>query len=230
LLRRELIQNIILCLTALCMAWGLKYHYSIAQPGHLRWILTPTAALVDTVTGHWFYFEADAGYINQDLQIIIAPACAGVNFLIAVLCMSFFCGVFKLYGFQNKCFWLISCLIGAYFATIFVNAVRIWISIATISADVHGGWFTPQRVHRMSGILIYFFFLSLFYLIIQKIICLVANDLLLANGPGNITRPLKQKKAEKAEKQKGPHNSFRHFSADLLLDHRHCGALAQCGA
>ncbi len=152
------------------MAWGLKYHYSIAHAENLKWILAPTTAMVETITGDPFYFETGTGFINHDLQIIIAPACAGVNFLIAVFCMIVFCGIFKISGFKNKCIWVAGCAAGAYFATISVNAVRIWVSIATISADIHAGWFTPQRVHRMSGILIYFFFLSMFYFIIRKII------------------------------------------------------------
>jgi exosortase K len=168
--KKELIQSIALSILVVCIAWVLKHHYSIAQAKHLKWILTPTAAMVETISGYLFYFESDTGYINHDLRIIIAPACAGVNFLIAAFCMSFFCGIFKISGFKNKCFWLINCAAGAYIATIFVNAVRIWISIAAITADIHGGWFTPQRVHRMSGIIIYFFFLSGFYHIIQKII------------------------------------------------------------
>jgi exosortase K len=194
---KEIAQNIIFCLMALCIAWGLKYHYSTAHAESLKWILAPTAALVETITRHPFFFESNIGYINQDLQIIIAPACAGINFLIAVFCMSAFCGIFKLPGFQKKSFWLIGCAAGAYIATINVNAFRIWISIATIAADIHAGWFTPQRVHRMSGIIIYFFFLSGFYHIIQKIIYLVANDLVLANDPDNITWPLNLKKQKK---------------------------------
>ncbi len=176
-------------LTTLCIAWGLKYHYSIAHAENLKWILAPTAALVEIISGHLFYFEPDIGYINQDLRIIIAPACAGVNFLIAAFGMSFFCGIFKFSGFKNKFIWLAGCAIGAYTATISVNAVRIRISIAMITADIHAGWLTPERVHRMIGILIYFFFLTVFYHIIQKIICYM-----LANAPDNNSRPQMQKK------------------------------------
>jgi exosortase K len=176
---------------ALCIAWGLKYHYSIAHAENLKWILAPTAELVEIITNNPFYFESNIGYINEDLEIIIAPACAGVNFLIAAFCMNFFCGIFKISGFKNKCFWLISCAVVAYIATISVNAVRIWISIAMIQSDVHSGWFTPQRVHRMSGILIYFFFLSLFYHIIQKII-----SHFFVRKPANYIRPQQKKKQE----------------------------------
>ncbi len=182
-------QNIILSILALCMIWGLKYHYSMAPAEHLKWILSPTAELVETITGHLFYFETGTGYINHDLKIIIAPACAGVNFLIAAFGMGFFAGIFKLSGLKSKCIWLIGCAAGAYLATISVNAFRIGISIALISADIHAGCFTPQRVHRMIGILIYFFFLCGFYHIIQNIICHK-----IANNPGNITRPIKEKK------------------------------------
>ena len=168
--KRQLLQNILLCSAALGMAWGLKYHYSVAHAQNLKWILSPTAAMVKWIMGNSFYFQVDTGYINHDLRIIIAPACAGVNFLITAFGMSAFCGIFRLTGFSTQCFWLAGSAVGAYAATISVNAVRIWISIATISADIHTAWFTPQRVHRMSGIVIYFFFLSVFYHIIQNII------------------------------------------------------------
>jgi len=188
LLKKELIYNITLSILVMCMAWALKYHYSIAQAEHLKWILTPTALMVESITGHLFNFETGTGYINHDIQIIIAPVCAGINFLIAVFCMSVFCGIFRLSGFQKKCFWMIECAAGAYITTIYVNAFRIWISITMISADIHAGWFTPQRLHRMIGILIYFFFLSAIYHIIQKIICHIQTEF-----PGkpeiNISRP-----------------------------------------
>lgn len=168
--KKQLFQNTFFCLTALALAWGLKAHYSTAHAANLTWILAPTAGLVATLTGHPFYFDPDVGYINPDLGIIIAPACAGVNFLITAFCMGFFCGFFRVSGFKTKFAWLVGCAALAFIATLGANALRIGISIAMITSDFHAGWLTPQRVHRMGGILIYFFFLSLFYLIICRII------------------------------------------------------------
>jgi exosortase K len=137
--------------------------------------LGPTAALVEIVSGIFsigcgFVFESNTGYINHELRIIVAPACAGVNFLIAAFCMGLFSGLFKIPGFYSKLSWLAGCAAAAFLVTICVNAIRILISIDMITSDFHAGWFTPERVHRMAGILIYFFFLMIFYHIIQKII------------------------------------------------------------
>jgi exosortase K len=161
-------QTVLFCLIALAAAWGVKRHYSLAAPQDLLWILAPTAGLVETVTGHPFYFDPDVGYINPDLGIIIAPACAGVNFLIALFCLGFFSGIFGFSGMTARCLWLPASAAFALSAAVVVNALRIWISIFLITADIHWGWLSPDRVHRMAGIVIYFFFLCLFYPIIQK--------------------------------------------------------------
>ncbi|MDX9819677.1 MAG: exosortase K [Desulfococcus multivorans] len=156
------------CLIAIAIAWGLKRHYSMAGPRDLRWILGPTAGLVEILSGHPFYFDPDVGHINPDLGIIIAPSCAGVNFLIALFSLGAFSGIFRFSRFMTRCLWLPACLLWAVFATIGVNAFRIWISIFLITADFHWGWLSPHRVHRMAGIVIYFFFLCVFYPIIQR--------------------------------------------------------------
>jgi hypothetical protein len=56
----------------------------------------------------------------------------------------------------------------AYFLTVGVNAVRIMLSIYLYNLDIYWGWVTPQRLHRLEGVVIYFFFLCLFYMIIKK--------------------------------------------------------------
>jgi hypothetical protein len=61
-------------------------------------------------------------------------------------------------------------LLSAYLLTIAVNALRIFVSIHTYTADIQLGWFTPARIHRLEGVVIYFFFLTLFYMIINKTI------------------------------------------------------------
>ncbi len=68
---------------ALGAAWGLKRHYSLATAEELRWILQPTTALTQVVLGSDFAFRPGEGYLSRELSILISPACAGVNFLIA---------------------------------------------------------------------------------------------------------------------------------------------------
>ena len=61
----------------------------------------------------------------------------------------------------------------AYGLTVFANAVRIMVSIYSYDADIYAGWLTPQRMHRLEGVVIYFFFLCLFYRIITAVIVLI---------------------------------------------------------
>ena len=51
----------------------------------------------------------------------------------------------------------------AYFLTVAVNTIRILISIQLYEKDISYGWFTPDRVHRIVGIAVYYIFLYLIY-------------------------------------------------------------------
>ena len=169
-LQIHLIKNGVYYLLIMLTAWGLKYHYSRAGSEELAWILAPTAGLVELVSGVQFENEAHTGFVSQGFRIIIAPACAGINFMIVAFCMAAFGGMhtFKHHGL--KLIWLCTNFINAYLLAIFVNTVRIIVSIYSYNAHLHWGWLTAARIHRLEGIVIYFFFLSLFYMIISKVL------------------------------------------------------------
>ena len=166
-------QNGVLLLLTLVLAVGLKQHYSEAGSEDLAWIVRPTAALVEQISGIPFEEEAHTGFVNYSRRIIIAPACAGVNFFIIAFSMAVFCGLSHIQGKRLKWLWLAAALVGAYGLTVFVNAVRILVSIYTYEADIHSGWLTPERLHRLEGVIIYFFFLCLFYRIITTVCRLI---------------------------------------------------------
>jgi len=151
-------------------AWGLKYHYSRAGSEELVWVLAPTAGLVELISGIQFESEAHTGFVSQGNRFVIAPACAGMNFLIIAFCMAAFSGLHTFGRHRTNLFWLGTALLSAYVLTIVVNAFRIIVSINTYTADIQLGWLTPSRIHRIEGVVIYFFFLSLFYMIINKAI------------------------------------------------------------
>ena len=116
-------------LIALLIAFGLKYHYSRAGSDELSWILAPTASVVEHVSGIRFENEARTGFVNHQHRVIIAPSCAGVNFLITAFCMAVFYGIHRLKSRRDKLLWLTFSGMCAYFLTIGVNAVRIILSI-----------------------------------------------------------------------------------------------------
>ncbi len=162
--------NGILLLLTLLFAAGLKYHYSQACSDDLAWILGPTAGLVEQITKIQFEREAKTGYVSHKHQIIITPACAGVNFFIIAFCMAVISSIVHIEHKWAKFLWLAASAVSAYLLTIFVNAIRIILSIYSYNADIYSTWLTQQRVHRLEGTLIYFFFLCLFYMIIEKVI------------------------------------------------------------
>ena len=157
-------------MVVLLMAVGLKYHYSNAPSDDLSWILGPTADGVEYISGIVFEKEDGSGFVNRTNRIIIAPSCAGVNFLIIAFCMAAFSGLHHLKSFGSKICWLANSGVWAYVLTITVNAFRIVASIYMYTADIYYYGLTPERLHRIEGIFIYFFFLCLFYVTLDKII------------------------------------------------------------
>ncbi len=164
------VQNAVFYMITLLIAFGLKYHYSRAGSDDLNWILAPTAELVEYISGIPFEYEIGSGYVNHEKRIIIAPACAGVNFLIIAFCMAVFSGVHCFECNRLKFLWMATSAASAYLLTILVNTLRIILSVYVYDAAIYYGWITPQRVHRLEGVVIYFFFLYLFYRIIIEAI------------------------------------------------------------
>jgi exosortase K len=165
-----IVRNATLLLLVLGLAVGLKYHYSKADSEDLDWILRPTAELVEQISGIPFEKEAHAGFLSYAHRIVIAPACAGINFLIVAFCMAAFAGLHCIQNQRLKWLWLGGSLITAYGLTVLVNAVRIVLSIYSYDAGIYSGWITLERMHRLQGVVIYFFVLCLFYRIITTVL------------------------------------------------------------
>ena len=139
----------------LFFALALKHHYSQADSDDLAWILYPTAALVEALTGISFEKEARAGFISKGHGIIIAPACAGVNFLIIAFSTLYFTNIARLMGTARRALWFALAAGIGYLVTLGVNALRITVAVVLYKADIYGGWITPDRVHRIEGTLVY---------------------------------------------------------------------------
>jgi len=140
---------------ALITAFVLKYHYSHGDADALIWMLAPTAHLVEMVLPVEFEWEKGVGYVCRDKNILIAPVCAGINFLIISFSMTAFCGIRRFKDTAERASWLLLSLITAYGYTLAINAVRIGISIYLYACHIGTGWFTPQRIHLMAGIFLY---------------------------------------------------------------------------
>ena len=72
-------------------------------------------------------------------------------------------------NWQQKIVALVGIGITAYLVAIVANTVRILIAMQLYAAKIHFGFLTPDRLHRMEGIAVYFGALWLMYAMIQKL-------------------------------------------------------------
>jgi exosortase K len=149
---------------------GLKLYYSNADAGDLRWILAPLAQLVGLLSGIQFQWDAHAGFISHSREVVIAPACTGVNFMIICFATIYFSSLPRLRGTARKCGWFCLCIAAAYLLTLCTNTVRILVSLYLYGAPVYGGWITPERVHRLAGTLIYVSTLVAAFLAVERLL------------------------------------------------------------
>jgi exosortase K len=146
----------------------LKFYYSIAVANDLRWILGPIARLVELLAGIQFQWDSHAGFVSHSREIVIAPACAGINFLIICFSTLYFTFLARLNGDAAKCCWFCICVATAYLVTLCGNTVRILISIYLYGAEIYGGWVTPERIHCLAGTAIYISILLATYLAAER--------------------------------------------------------------
>ena len=146
----------------------LKLYYSTASANQLQWILAPTAALVELVSGASFEFESYAGYINSDRSFLIAPSCAGVNFLIAAFLMLSARKLLSGRRQQNGWRFIPASVLIAYPVTIVANTIRISIALQ-MERLPDSSWLNPDRLHRVEGIVVYSGLLLLLFAVSEKI-------------------------------------------------------------
>ncbi len=144
---------------ALALAWALKEFYSRARFEDLHWVLAPTRRLVEWLTGAAFEEEAGQGYLSRDRLYRIAPACAGVNFLIVAF-VSLVCGLVHTRArWRGRAALLAGSALAAYAVTVLANASRIAIAMRLHDAGASLGPLTSDRLHCAAGVAVYFAFL-----------------------------------------------------------------------
>jgi len=161
-------------LVLIFFAAGLvKQYYSTASVNQLRWILAPTTIAVEFVTGSQFEFESYAGYVNGDHTFVIAASCAGVNFLITAFLMLALSRWWQARADTQpgKFGWLfIPVAAGsAFLATVVANTVRIATAVRLHGKPIDLGGLDPNQLHRLEGIVIYFGFLLLLFVLSERI-------------------------------------------------------------
>ena len=166
--KRSNLSKILMIILSLAIAWGLKHHYSHSRADDLGWMLGPTSYLVQTVSGMSFEKVENTGYLNHESGIIIAPSCSGINFMIIVFCLSIYVGLKKSEGVYTSLSWIFLSISTSYSCTVIVNTFRILLSIYSIETGVLQSWISWETVHLLEGVLVYFVFLLIFYLLLDR--------------------------------------------------------------
>ena len=164
------LKKILMIALSLAIAWGLKYHYSHANSDDLNWILGPTACLIQATGDMSFERVKGTGYVDHENQLIIAPTCSGVNFMIIVFCLSSYIGLKRIKNIWTMIMWILIVMAASYFYTLIVNTIRISISIYIIKYGLFQAWFSRESIHLIEGVLVYFIFLLIYYSLLKRII------------------------------------------------------------
>lgn len=159
-------QNCIVYLAGFFIVLGMKYFYSRAGSSQLDWILAPTAWWVRILSGIPFEKVTNTGYVNHAYRFIIAPSCSGVQFMIISIAMLVFSFVHQMRTKRRKLFWTVFSIAVSYIFTVFVNGIRIAVSVELpvyLGSVLANQRLSPEKLHTMTGIVIYFAALLVLY-------------------------------------------------------------------
>jgi exosortase K len=151
----------------LCV-FALKSYYANASADDLRWILGPTTALVELLSGRQFEFESYTGYMSSDRTFVIAVPCAGVNFLITAFLML---GLRRLWRerFAPVSWRFIPvAAVLAYVTTVLANTARLCLALELRARAVEVSGLTNNQLHRLEGIVVYFGFLLFLFVLTER--------------------------------------------------------------
>ncbi len=166
-MKQKLIWSAQLVTVGLC-ALALKAYYSTATANDLRWILAPTTTLVELLSGRRFGFESYAGYMSSDHTFVIAVPCAGVNFLITAFLMLALRRLWRERFQASKWRFIPFAAVLAYVATLIANTTRIWLALELRARAVAVSGLTNNQLHRLEGIVVYFSFLLLLFVLVER--------------------------------------------------------------
>jgi exosortase K len=153
---------VLLCVLA------LKLYYSTASADQLRWILAPTTAFVELLSGISFAFESHSGYLSADRNFLIAPACAGVNFLLAAFLLLAARKLLRDPSQGQRWGFIPASALLAYLVTLVANTTRIAIAL-WLRQLPEINWLNHEQMHRAEGIVVYSGFLLLLFVVSEKL-------------------------------------------------------------
>ena len=141
---------------------GLKFIYSMLGIEQLWWLLRPTKALVETLTGSRASYTAEQGYFFERLNIVIDKSCSGFNFWLICFMLLVYLILSARPQLKGRILVIPLALFIAYGLTLFVNSSRILLAITINKLAI-----IPHNIpwlHEAEGAFVYLFFLTMIYL------------------------------------------------------------------
>ncbi|MDE7478736.1 MAG: exosortase K [Lachnospiraceae bacterium] len=165
-------KSLFIYLPAMLAVLAMKVFYRTADSDMLLWILTPTTWWVRVLSGISFEHILHVGYVSHEYRFIIAPSCSGVRFLLLTFVMIVFSYTHLIASQRKKICWLGFSAVFSYITTIFVNGIRITVSIylpqILMNRNLMSGWLTAEKLHTIIGTSIYFSMLFAIYYLVGK--------------------------------------------------------------
>ncbi|OQX09426.1 MAG: exosortase K [Desulfobulbaceae bacterium A2] len=155
---------------SLALVCGLKFHLSRATSDELGWLLGPLARVVGVLSGYAFHAESGAGYVREDGLLVIAPVCGGGNFLLAILLVAIGTVFVNPASPGRRLRRLAAAAGAAVLFALVINALRVTLAITCYDLHLSWGWLTSSRLHRLSGVLLFFPALLAYGLLVQRMI------------------------------------------------------------
>ena len=145
----------------------LRIYYGRADSNGLLWILAPVVWWIRILSGTVYEYLPGVGYVNHTFRFVIAPSCSGIRFLIIIMLMSVFSFTHRMGTAGKRTVWFLGSVVGAYLYTIFINGIRIVLSIRIPrflqQADIGAERLTQKQLHTMIGTAVYFISLLILY-------------------------------------------------------------------
>lgn len=147
----------------------LKCHYRLAGCEELLWLLAPAAGWAGLLSGCPFTYLPGEGYASRSLRLLIAPSCSGLQFLLIAGAMLLFTFIHRMGTEKKRALWAAGSLSAAYGYTIFINGIRIVLSVRLPQTGLLTGVLNPERLHTLIGAAVYFASLLLLYQIAEAL-------------------------------------------------------------
>jgi exosortase K len=141
--------------TVLGLDYALKRFASHASAAELDFLLAPTAACVQLLTGYSFVAERGAGYFSRETLVMILPACAGVNFAVIAFTTLAACFLPRFRSWRAKLGGTIGAGMLAYGATVSANGTRIALGLAIGRHGPFAPMMPAAALHRVVGVVVY---------------------------------------------------------------------------